>query len=91
MKDLDFSRDVNLLKTNLCWVIFRFHDNSLKMIKTTLCKDFLEGLKIEPDSLYDFLTYSWLKLSKMDGSEIEIYLKEPELKEVDLFANKFIR
>ena len=30
MSDLEFSCDVNLLKTNLCWVIFRFPDNSLK-------------------------------------------------------------
>jgi hypothetical protein len=41
--------------------------------------------------LYDFLTYSWLNLSKLGGSKIEIYLKEPILREVDLFANKFIR
>ena len=87
MSDLEFSCDVNLLKTNLCWVIFRFPDNSLKMIKTTLRDDLLEGLH----SLYDFITYSWLNLSRVSGSRIEIYLAEPVLREVDLFANKFIR
>jgi hypothetical protein len=91
MNNLEFSRDINLLKENLCWVIFRFPDNSVKMIKTTLREDLLEGLEVEKDSLYDFLTYSWLNLSKLGGSKIEIYLKEPILREVDLFANKFIR
>ncbi len=91
MRDLEFSRDISLLKENLCWVIFRFPDDSLKMIKTTLREDLLEGLDVEENSLYDFLTYSWLNLSKVNGSKIEIYLKEPILREVDLFANKFIR
>ena len=56
MRDLEFSRDISLLKENLCWVIFRFPDDSLKMIKTTLREDLLEGLDVEENSLYDFQT-----------------------------------
>lgn len=86
----NFSRDINLLKDNVCWVIFRFPDSSLKMLRTTLNLDLLEGIDPENNSLYDLDRQRWFNLKRVEGSQIEIYLEPPELKGVDLFANKFI-
>ncbi len=83
--------DFHLLETDLCWIIFRFADNSLKMIHSTLRSDFLDGLEIKENSLYDFETKSWFCLDRVRGSKIEVFLEKPQLREVDLFANQFIR
>lgn len=86
-----FSRDIKLLNEGVCWVVFRFSDQSLKMICTTLRVDLLEEIKPKENALYDFDTLQWFSLFRVKGSQIEIYKSRPQLKEVDLFANKFIR
>lgn len=90
MAEEQFSQDINILREKVCWVIFRFPDDSLKFLRTTLREDILEGLEAEEDSLYDLDRQRWFNLNRVAGSRLEIYTTMPNLREVDLFANKFI-
>jgi hypothetical protein len=90
MNDVTFSKDINVLKENICWVVFRFPDSSVKFLRTTLREDVLDGVEPEDNSLYDLDRQRWFNLNRVAGSQIEIYTSIPELSEVDLFANKFI-
>lgn len=85
-----FTRDLQVLREHVCWVVFRFQDGSVKALQTTLREDLLEGLPSKENCLYDLEKQKWFNLNRVKGSQIEIYLTVPELTEVDWFANKYL-
>jgi hypothetical protein len=79
------------LKQELCWVVFRFGDGSLKYLQTTLNQQLLAGIGVRQDALFDFELREWVELRRLTGARLEIYDVKPELREVDIFASKFIK
>jgi len=89
--EVGFSRDINLLRENICFVDFRFPDGTVKRLRTTLNRAMLEGIEPVENCLFDLDRQKWFSLARVEDSQIEIYSENPpELKGADLFANKFI-
>lgn len=81
------------LNHNKCWVTFRYPDNSIIYIFTTLNPDLLAGIATVPNTLYDFNKQGYIALDTLQGDGIvtEITANKPVLREVDVFANTFIQ
>lgn len=83
--------NINILKEKMCWVIFRFPDDSIIFIQSTLNPDLLNGKIVKENSLYDFYRDCSFPLDLVKDTELEIFHEKPNIREVDLFANKYIR
>lgn len=82
---------MSALKEQKCWVVFRYKDNSIIYLYTTLNEELLSGIPKVPDSFYDFNKNSWISMNTVQGAVVEIYTEKPQLEEVDVFANTFIK
>jgi hypothetical protein len=81
--------DNEVLLSGIYWVVFRFSDDSKKIIRTTLDSEIL-GDNVKKGCLFDFLTQKFISLERLEGASLEIYDERPDLMEVDWFGNKYI-
>jgi hypothetical protein len=78
-----------VLLSGIYWVVFRFSDDSKKIIRTSLDPTVV-GDKIKRGFLFDLMTQNFFSLERVSGASIEIYDELPDLMEVDWFANRYI-
>ena len=86
---MTYSTDISLLLNGVYWVIFRFEDGSVKLIRTSLNVEYIDN-NVKPGHLFDSLSNRYINLDRLSSSSIEIYSDRPDLSEVDEFANKYI-
>lgn len=83
---------MDLLFTDVCYVIFTFSDGTKQTIHTTMNKEILRksGAVVRPDFLYDLdrMRYVAIRLDAVDVSVVKEISQESE--EVLSFANRFI-
>ena len=79
------------LLEQICYVTAYFEDGSRMTVCTTLNQDILlecQGTNI-PGTFYDLIKKRHVRF-RHDAVDIQVYTDDPDLREVDKFANQFI-
>lgn len=80
------------LRTQIAWVTFRYPDESMRVIRTTLNPEILKSVldKKGDAQLYDLDKGRWVKMPSNSNVAMEITEERPELKGWMEFVNRFV-
>lgn len=82
---------LDALSREICFVAFHFSDESVLLVCTTLSRKIMDELKVVfiKDCFYDLRRQKYIEFRR-DADYVEVFTEEPELREVDKFANRFV-
>ena len=87
----EVKKALDLLKEGIAFVVFHFSDGSAMFTVTSLNVEVLEefGAEIRPGSFFDLVKHRYIKF-RTDACNIEVSADDFRIREVDLFANKYV-